>query len=618
MAAQVFSRAVVPREAARWKWSLLALCMLAAGWILFAAMDQLGFGGPPWYGWWDAFRVASDHPYSVAFMPPRQGGATMRAGIHAGDRADARDQTYAGRVVLFTQPLTTKSTTLVVHRGSKAFTTHVTGSTISDGEPFWKLPSTIPQLLVGAWFLACALLIAVRRAEQRNARTLALILLLLTPRFFIAPPISQNATATLMISAAIQAFGCVALALLVRLSSTFGVRPMWRLTVEGCVYAAIALDMLWHAAFYVGIVTLAVDPVRYWSGSLGVSFGDIAVTLIVLLVIAAAVLAVPASQRPRSAWLLLPLPIALFGSTIFAYLGPYASTWVAAIALELVAFAFELVGALAVTYALLKRRVLDFEFVLSRTLVVAAVSLIIVASFVLLEWLLGTVVAGVSHATGLIANGALALVLGLSLRYIHKRVDVSVDAVLFRRRHDDERALRNFSKEAAYITDRDALIDQTISNIRDHTDARSAAILLDDARTFRMERSFGDGVPSNIGENDPAILALKTWHKPLDPHRCETALRGALALPMVARGRLLGVLILGERARGEAYAPDDIEALSLVAQGAGAALDALRAEGETPIAQMRTSLTALANGMASLGEKIDSLAEKLARATDEP
>ncbi len=610
MAVQLLSRAEKPRETARWKWSLLAICALAAAWVVFASADQLGFGSAPWYGWWDAFRVASDQPYSIAFKAPRLGGASVHAGIRAGDRVDAREQDFAARVVLFTQPVTTKSTTLVVHRGTTRFTTRIAGSTMWQGEPFWKLVGTIPQLVASLWFLACGLLIAFRRSEQQNARTLATILFCLAPGFFVGPPVMPNPTVTLLVCAALQFFGLAALALLVSLSSRFGARAAWRAILERCAYAAIVLDALWHSLFYFGIVTLEVDPVSYWSGVLGVSLTDIGATFVVMLVLIAAVFATPSSERPRAGWLLIPLPIALLATAIFAYLGPFAATWVAAMALEGVAFAFFLVGALAVTYALLKRRVLDFEFVLSRTLVVATVSAIVIVSFILLEWILGTVLAGVSHATGLIANAVLALVLGLSLRYIHGRVDASVDAMLFRKRHEDEHALRNFSKEAAYVTERASLLDQTISKIRDHTDARSAAILLERTGTFRTLRFFGNGVPPEVGENDPAILALKTWHKPLDPHRCATTLHGALALPMIARGRLFGVILLGERAGGEAYAPDEIEALSQVAQGVGTAIDALGSAGTNPIAEVQTSLSTLTDGVASLGEKIDLLSRK--------
>jgi GAF domain-containing protein len=184
------------------------------------------------------------------------------------------------------------------------------------------------------------------------------------------------------------------------------------------------------------------------------------------------------------------------------------------------------------------------------------------------------VVTGASHTTGLAANAGLALVLGLSMSFIHKRIDRFVDLAFFRKRYDDERALRDFSKEAAFVTQRGDLLDSTIENIRRHTDASSGAILLDGQGAFYAARWFGDGPPP-ASENDPLILALKARHVPLDPHRYATALRGDLAVPMLARGRLLGVLLLGVRASGEAYVADEIDAAREVGHGVGSALDAL-------------------------------------------
>jgi hypothetical protein len=187
---------------------------------------------------------------------------------------------------------------------------------------------------------------------------------------------------------------------------------------------------------------------------------------------------------------------------------------------------------------------------------------------------LGTVLAGASHATGVIANAGLALVLGVSLSFIHKRVDETVERVMFRKRHEDERALRDFSKEAAFVTNPDALLDKTIENVRAHTDASGAALFLRRDGSYEAVRGFGE-MPTAIDENDNAILALKTWHKPLDPHKYSTALQGDVALPLVARGELAGVLLCRERTSGEAYAPDEIDALATFALGVGAAYDAL-------------------------------------------
>lgn len=161
---------------------------------------------------------------------------------------------------------------------------------------------------------------------------------------------------------------------------------------------------------------------------------------------------------------------------------------------------------------------------------------------------------------------------------VHKRVDTFVDSAFFRKRHEDERALLGFSKEAAYVTQPCALLDQAIVNIQRHTDARSAALLLDGSGCYETARSFGDD-HSNVSENDAAVLALKAWHKPLDPHRYVTELKGALAFPMIARGRLCGIILLGERTGGEAYAPDEIDALAAFAHGVGLALDSVSSSG---------------------------------------
>jgi GAF domain-containing protein len=129
---------------------------------------------------------------------------------------------------------------------------------------------------------------------------------------------------------------------------------------------------------------------------------------------------------------------------------------------------------------------------------------------------------------------------------------------------------------------------------------------------YTATRSFGNDVALNVSENDGAILALKTWRAPLDPHHYSTALQGALALPMVSRGRLLGVLLLGERVGGEAYAPDEVEALSQFAHGVGSAIDALSTGNTDSIAALRVSMASMADGMASLGNTMRELQGSIA------
>jgi K+-sensing histidine kinase KdpD len=163
------------------------------------------------------------------------------------------------------------------------------------------------------------------------------------------------------------------------------------------------------------------------------------------------------------------------------------------------------------------------------------------------------------------------------MRFIHQRVDAFVDSVMFRKRYENTRALSDFSKEAAFVTDPEVLIDLAIEKVRKHTDARSAGLFFRENGCYRAARSFNE-VTQAVSENDPAVLALKTWHKPLDPHSYDTELTGDIALPMVARGQLLGLLLCGERTGSEIYASDEIDALAQFAQGVGSALDSFTYE----------------------------------------
>ena len=568
--------------ATRWKWILLTLSLLFGIVAIARIVNCFGAGSPPWFGWWDATFYSTGQPYVMALDTPPAGGAAATAGLRAGDTIDLREQSLESRLKLVTQPMAGVPVPVIAHRGATTLKVSIVPSNIYQVDPTVKIPGNVPPLLASLWLFGCALLIAVRRPDSLEARLLAFVLMAegLAAGYPVPVP---SAAASMVICVAQSSMWAVWAVLLVVLSARFGERTAARRVIEAITSVLAGLAILYDALFIFGLVTLRIDPLRF--GQFGVASPvnailKVSIVLAAITTVSVAVASTRSSERPRVGWLLFPMPIAAFGGILFALVLPnFAHTWTLYAVEDSLSAVCILVGAWAVTYALLKRRVLDFEFVIGRTVVVATVSLIVVAAFTLLEWLLGTVLSGVDKAASLVANAALALVLGLSLRFIHKRVDAFVETTLFRKRHDDERALLDFSKEASFMTDADALLDQAISHVREHTDARSGVLYLDGEGVYRPARSFGDKPLDSVGENDGAIVALKTWRKPLDPHRCVTSLQGALAVPMLGRGRLVGLLVVGERAGGEAYATDEVEALSQFAHGVGSALDTLSADG---------------------------------------
>ncbi len=201
---------------------------------------------------------------------------------------------------------------------------------------------------------------------------------------------------------------------------------------------------------------------------------------------------------------------------------------------------------------------------MNRAAVFSVVSLILIGAFVLTEWLLTEWLRNASHATNVIAGAAVALALGFSIRAVHARVDRAVDTVLFRKRHENERALLRFAEDAPYVTDRDTLLLRTMQTLRRHTDAASVDILMDE----------GYGRYGAFDENDAAFVRMRATHCAVDLHRVETVLCGEIAFPLIARASLLGAIVLGPRQSGETYAPDETAAVTRIAQSVASALAA--------------------------------------------
>ena len=140
--------------------------------------------------------------------------------------------------------------------------------------------------------------------------------------------------------------------------------------------------------------------------------------------------------------------------------------------------------------------------------------------------------------------------------------------------------------------------------VRDHTTAETSDILLRNGSAEYLSVSEPHG--AEIDENDPAIVVLRAWSKPVDLHDVSgSRLQGDLAFPMASRGRLVGALVCGPKRDGEAYAPDETEALAVLAHGVAGALDALDPRGEESNAAAIGELTQLIRSLP------DTLAERL-------
>ena len=584
-----------------WRAIVLATCAVCAMFSIAAILGTTGAGGAkPWYGLWGATFTTASQPYHMGVLSVDPGGASDRAGLRQGDAIDIGANSLFERFGMFNQPLNARPVVLSVQRGSHAERIAVVPEAIDARRwDIWVQPIGV------LWLILLTALIAWRRPYAPGNLVLATLLATMAigfqnPSIFPTPWTWMYVLLAVMSLANILAIGIWAA------YAGFFAQPLstTRLWVRRCTYAFVAIAIAAGIVELAGVVTLRIDPVRLaYSPLWQIPFWGA-----ILMAIASSVLAIAAAsgvERQRALWSLIPL---------VAYYCVYATYDFANISLTSYAAGQYVLGALnnlstflvplALTYAALSRRLIDVGFVLNRAAVFAIVSSIVIGTFILVEWAASEWLAGTTHTTSAVIGMVVALGLGLSMRFIHHYVDRFVDRVFFRKRHDDEAALRRFAHESAYITDRDVLLERALRTVREHTDADAAEILVRDGPATYV--SGANGERKTVGENDPGIVALRAWSKPVDLARLpDSAIRGEFAFPMISRGSLVGALVCGPKRDGEAYAPDESDALLALAHGVGTALDTLSLRGDAGAASLQETLVRLLEGQEVLLQRLN-------------
>lgn len=235
---------------------------------------------------------------------------------------------------------------------------------------------------------------------------------------------------------------------------------------------------------------------------------------------------------------------------------------------------------IGLVYAVLRYRVFNFDFAISRALVFSVVSVLMLCTFGVIEWIYATVMHGGAHGgakNSLLVDAALALTVYLLLHKIHGKLERGVERVLFDKWHVNERTLRSYVRQAAHITTVGALLESLATALDRFTGHAGCAIYLRrDCGEYALAVDTLDGAAATVDGNDHGVVALRSEMMPLFVEKMHSALGGELVLPMCHRGILDGFALVGSKRRGESYRPDEVEALGFAAHQIGLDLHALR------------------------------------------
>jgi hypothetical protein len=537
-------------------WWLLAVCSLAM--VLLAAGIWVGLALAAHTG----LKFSRTPTTCVVVLSVPAGSDAARAGFRTGDAVDLRllppGVRYYVQVSSFsvgdrvTLPLVRDGRTL---RLTLTATQHV--------KPPWH---TWLAFAGNFWVLLFAGIIAWRRPQDPQARLLSLFLSTMILGIVLSSVVWQTRwpAADAVVNAFSYAPTCASDALFVAYTMLFARPPsLARRTLAWIAYAACAAAALSGMSEIYADWSCNLDPNASLVGGSLSYLRETAPDIAALACAVAALAATRGAERTRMVWAMTSVGlwyVVTIAHSVVGALRPESAS-----ALSAAQNVANLVLPIGLTYSVLNRRLLDVGFAINQAAIFSSVSIIVVGLFMLGESVIGSWFSRVSHVTNLAIGTALVLGLGFSVRAIHNHVERVLDHVFFRKRHENEMAIRSFAESACDATDADALVRETQNALESHADAAFVTLALHDGG----ER-YGD-----VGARDPAIVALHDRHKALDLGTLSTQLRGEFAYPMIARGQLVGALVLGPKRSGEPYAPDESHAIMQLALAVGAALHIL-------------------------------------------
>ena len=232
-------------------------------------------------------------------------------------------------------------------------------------------------------------------------------------------------------------------------------------------------------------------------------------------------------------------------------------------------------------YGLLSHRVVSTSFIASRTIVYGAITGSLVPVFAVAEWTATNVFSNSQSKSAFFV--ALTVLITTSFKGVHKRIDDLVDKWLFKKQHNAEKTIAKFAKEVSHLHDAPLLIERTVAILDENVGAASSAVYVHAEPEIMGDRNVtadylrinfaGNPPPESIPESDALVLALKADG---EASECDVAGKGGHAFPMLSRGHLVGILVLGAKRDGEILSPDEIKQLTELAQAVAAALEAIR------------------------------------------
>jgi hypothetical protein len=281
-------------------------------------------------------------------------------------------------------------------------------------------------------------------------------------------------------------------------------------------------------------------------------------------------------ERQRIKWVVVGVACAFIGMAsqfIGVEIWPTSPDWMA------------LVGALpfiplpiAIAYAVIRHRVIDVRFILTRSFAIAVIVAVVALIFIAVDWLFSVRLPTSRLEASLYA--AIILLIGFSLNAMRQRLGMAVDRLFFRqwqRTKEDADILADTLRRARLTTE---LYEPLTGGVASAFSLASAALFerVEDGGFVRVAAvGWPAGTTWHIMPDDPLIkladdrlrvVDVDTFRWPAADLPAGHA-RPAAMVPIVAGRRVPAILLLGGHENGTGLDPDELRIIRRLAADAG-------------------------------------------------
>ncbi|MBV9502945.1 MAG: hypothetical protein JO138_26530 [Acidobacteriaceae bacterium] len=310
-----------------------------------------------------------------------------------------------------------------------------------------------------------------------------------------------------------------------------------------------------------------------------VNFVDEAFTVLTAIVIVSRLFAMEHDERARFGWAAFAIIFGVVMNDLRNVLAQGDTRWLSVVAGDLT-----VVMPLALMYAIGKRHVIDVRFVISRTVVYAILTTVLVGVIGAVDWLTSSYLSEVRVA--MVIDAAVTIALAFVFHRIYGWMESVVDFVLFRRKYNAETYLRRVAHSLTFAQSEEAIDNAIVGDPYLKLDLTAAALYGVAGHTYTVRHARGwdaAAVPPLDRDHDLVRFMLAERAKidvgDLNAHLSEPfrANGGAptVAVPLFQGNHLTSFAVYGIHRDGTKLDPDEVETLEHLCAAAAQAYTGL-------------------------------------------